>query len=836
MDERALTELLECSVCLEQLDATSKVLQCQHTFCRRCLEEIVATKNELRCPECRMLVEMRVEDLPSNILLIRLLEGLKNCKAGITGQSSSSANSSPSHTQPPSPGSAAGGIKTSPSHKLVNTSLPCAKALYNYEAKESGDLTFKKGDVILLRRQVDENWYHGELNNQHGFFPATYVQVITPLPQDVPKCKALYDFVISDKNEKDCLTFQKDEVLTVIRRVDDNWAEGKLGDRIGIFPISFVEMNDSAKWLINNQTQINARPDAVAVPSSSTAPASNQQTTSNNNISSSTDSSPQGSGSGNIMLAALSHPTVSAVQRTSGQKRHSLTCLTSHKVVPQNIQHRHSMEISGNLSLVPLIPDPSSTSSSTSSPSNHVITTSASSSTSKHQNLLAIAGTSSTPESHSGASTSTSQSGSSGLVLYVALYNYKPQKEDEVELRKGDYYTVAEKCQDGWFKGTCLRTGAFGVFPGNYVQLVRISSKQTSASVNRGAAPGAVSIGVPGTAAAAATSQNSPSRQVAKVQQHATVSRAHSFPKTSPLASMDYQVRQGQAGTRTANATPTHTSRAVPNPSQSRPITNPTVTPTRTASGAPRVSSAGIASSSSSTNTSPAHAQSRVHSAPLTNGSANGQSESRKSHHHGHSRSGGGNTNSPRSSRKSERSKHSGERGSKHCSMVASSGHRSHSVDAPPHTPTRTGHSGVPGATSLHSMAANASLTPPNVVVGAVGGGDAPPPPPAPREKEKEKKKDKDRLSLMKRLTKSKKSKSPPPDHASNGASSSEAGAAHQRYRCIVPYPPQSDIELELKIGDIVFVHRRREDGWYKGTLQRTSKTGLFPGSFVEAF
>ena len=56
---------------------------------------------------------------------------------------------------------------------------------------------------------------------------------------------------------------------------------------------------------------------------------------------------------------------------------------------------------------------------------------------------------------------------------YVALYNYKPQKEDEVELRKGDYYTVSEKCQDGWFKGTCLRSGSFGVFPGNYVQLVK---------------------------------------------------------------------------------------------------------------------------------------------------------------------------------------------------------------------------------------------------------------------------------------------------------------------------------------------------------------------------
>lgn len=53
------------------------------------------------------------------------------------------------------------------------------------------------------------------------------------------------------------------------------------------------------------------------------------------------------------------------------------------------------------------------------------------------------------------------------------MYNYKPQKEDEVELRKGDYYSVSEKCQDGWFKGQCLKNGNSGVFPGNYVQIVR---------------------------------------------------------------------------------------------------------------------------------------------------------------------------------------------------------------------------------------------------------------------------------------------------------------------------------------------------------------------------
>lgn len=37
MDEHTLNDLLECSVCLERLDTTSKVLPCQHTFCRKCL-------------------------------------------------------------------------------------------------------------------------------------------------------------------------------------------------------------------------------------------------------------------------------------------------------------------------------------------------------------------------------------------------------------------------------------------------------------------------------------------------------------------------------------------------------------------------------------------------------------------------------------------------------------------------------------------------------------------------------------------------------------------------------------------------------------------------------
>uniref|UniRef100_A0A8C2JGW8 RING-type E3 ubiquitin transferase n=1 Tax=Cyprinus carpio TaxID=7962 RepID=A0A8C2JGW8_CYPCA len=231
MDESSLLDLLECSVCLERLDTSAKVLPCQHTFCRRCLENIVSSRHELRCPECRILVDCAVDDLPANILLVRLLDGIKQRPRNGGGRAALA-------------GLCLGVFQNVPQ-------LPCGKALYSYEGKEAGDLKFNKGDIIILRRKVDENWFHGELNGSHGFLPASYIQCIRPLSQTPPQGKALYDFEVKDKDQdKDCLTFTKDEILTVIRRVDDNWAEGMLGDKIGIFPILYVELNETAKQLM----------------------------------------------------------------------------------------------------------------------------------------------------------------------------------------------------------------------------------------------------------------------------------------------------------------------------------------------------------------------------------------------------------------------------------------------------------------------------------------------------------------------------------------------------------------------------------------------------------
>ena len=39
------------------------------------------------------------------------------------------------------------------------------------------------------------------------------------------------------------LTSQND-MITVLRQLDDNWYEGELGNQIGIFPVAYVEVND----------------------------------------------------------------------------------------------------------------------------------------------------------------------------------------------------------------------------------------------------------------------------------------------------------------------------------------------------------------------------------------------------------------------------------------------------------------------------------------------------------------------------------------------------------------------------------------------------------------
>ena len=48
-------------------------------------------------------------------------------------------------------------------------------------------------------------------------------------------------------------------------------------------------------------------------------------------------------------------------------------------------------------------------------------------------------------------------------------------------------------------------------------------------------------------------------------------------------------------------------------------------------------------------------------------------------------------------------------------------------------------------------------------------------------------------------------------------------------------YPAQDDVEIDLKVGDVVVVLKKKGEGWYKGTNETTGKTGVFPACFVQS-
>ncbi|XP_078117755.1 E3 ubiquitin-protein ligase SH3RF3-like isoform X2 [Sander vitreus] len=798
MDESSsLLDLLECSVCLERLDTTAKVLPCQHTFCRRCLENIVSSRNELRCPECRILVDCGVDDLPANILLVRLLDGIKQrpqrgSGGGVGGRQSLAGGSLQGYAAGISaspPGSAIRelpvAIRSSPVKNIP--ALPCGKALYSYEGKEPGDLQFSKGDIIILRRKVDDNWYHGELNGCHGFLPASYIQLLRPLSQTPPQGKALYDFEVKDKDQdKDCLAFSK--------------------------------LNETAKQLMEID-----KPTPTNVPGPSSEP------------------TPLGPCSpGPSPSASPSNGNGSGHRRGEGKKnakkRHSFSALSVSQRAAQ-LNNRHSMEISHPVLISSSDPRAAARIQDASHPGP---------SPSSAGVLVPPKVASITSELLAHAKVQLP------LNIYLALYAYKPQKADELELRKGEMYRVTEKCQDGWFKGTSLRTAASGVFPGNYVTPVSRApfgvgasrGSSLSSPVGGGGGSGCSKISAPSSPGSPGSPGPSSSRPSTPLANSVNTASPASSPQTAAaqlkncLRSNQHTVNQARTSMQLVHSPPAG------NPERSTVALSPLRPQSSSPSRCPGQSGRPLSMVSPGPSLGPSPLSSPASrpllplssplscltppnvSAVLLNGDPASPLQPPSS---GPSHTPTQGVLAPKAEKKERKA---GGLLKLLSGAAAKKKPRSPPSSPPTHDPSLSGQGAVAtdpahhphhhharsGSCPMASQGRAGSCPIESEMAGAIG------------------------LEPLHRKSGSLDTNfpmSPPATRASNALMvlrPEPKPLSRERYRVVVPYPPQSEAEIELREGDVVFVHKKREDGWYKGTLQRTGQTGLFPSSFVESF
>ncbi|XP_056351310.1 sorbin and SH3 domain-containing protein 1 isoform X3 [Oenanthe melanoleuca] len=128
-----------------------------------------------------------------------------------------------------------------------------ARAKFDFKAQTLKELPLQKGDIVYIYKQIDQNWLEGEHHGRVGIFPRSYIELLPPAEKAQPKKplplqvleygEAIAKFNFNGDTQVE-MSFRKGERITLIRRVDENWYEGRIPgtSRQGIFPVTYVEV------------------------------------------------------------------------------------------------------------------------------------------------------------------------------------------------------------------------------------------------------------------------------------------------------------------------------------------------------------------------------------------------------------------------------------------------------------------------------------------------------------------------------------------------------------------------------------------------------------------
>ncbi|XP_049821624.1 uncharacterized protein B0303.7 [Aethina tumida] len=166
--------------------------------------------------------------------IIRAKEGKKNLKIkpDITYSVFKEADSPPMPSIPP----------PSPPKEVADIDTPYGIAEYDFPASHPSDLGIQIGDVVFLIRRINSEWLYGKIvgkdGEREGMFPANFIDIKVPLPNENNTVTALFEFRPQMAGD---LALKPGQQVTVTRIVNSDWLYGTSNGESGQFPSNFVD-------------------------------------------------------------------------------------------------------------------------------------------------------------------------------------------------------------------------------------------------------------------------------------------------------------------------------------------------------------------------------------------------------------------------------------------------------------------------------------------------------------------------------------------------------------------------------------------------------------------
>ncbi|CAF90707.1 unnamed protein product [Tetraodon nigroviridis] len=121
-----------------------------------------------------------------------------------------------------------------------------AVALYDFAGNSGGDLSFQRGDHILVSQHIDSEWSRGRVSGREGIFPRAFVESTGHQPPEDqteaavgPRGRALYNFT-SDSDEE--LSLQVGDIITNLESIDEEWFLGDLRGKRALVPKNYIQV------------------------------------------------------------------------------------------------------------------------------------------------------------------------------------------------------------------------------------------------------------------------------------------------------------------------------------------------------------------------------------------------------------------------------------------------------------------------------------------------------------------------------------------------------------------------------------------------------------------